>query len=143
MLNPQRTIVISQDFWVEGSFTLNSPAKGTRTLALYGDDNTPNDQFRIDIKNGNDWIEKTDTYTGKVGDDVTFRIIPVAANNNTEHSRARVVLTCTSFDNQMMEVNLPYYHFDVTGTEMPKPSIDNNDYFYVKQYYSGFGEDEE
>ena len=143
LLNPERTIIISQDNWVEGAFTLNSPAKGTWTIALYGDDNTPNDQFRIDIKKDNDWEEGNDTYTGKVGEEVIFRIIPVAANNNTEHSRARVVLTCTSFDNQMLEVNLPYYHFDSTGTEMPKPSVDNNDYFYVKQYYSGFGANDE
>lgn len=143
LLNPKRTIIISQDNWVEGSFTLNSPSKGTWTMALYGDDNTPNDQFRIDIKKGNDWVEGNDTYTGKVGEDIIFRIIPVAANNNTEHSRARIVLTCTSFDNRMIEVNLPYYHFDINEIEMPKPSIDNNDYFYVKQYYSGFGEDDE
>ena len=143
LLNPERTIIISQDNWVEGAFTLNSPAKGTWTIALYGDDNTPNDQFRIDIQKGDDWEEGNDTYTGKVGEEVIFRIIPVAANNNTEHSRARVVLTCTSFDNQMLEVNLPYYHFGVTGIEMPKPSVDNNDYFYVKQYYSGFGANDE
>lgn len=146
----QRTLIISQDRWVEGSFQLSEPAKGTWTIALYGDDNTLNDHFRIDrwgeieddtAGTTEGWVEGSDALTGKVGEDVRFRIIPTAINSSSEHYKARIVMTCMTFDGRISEVNLVY----VVGNNgktvgMTVPTVDSNDYYYVKQYFSGLGD---
>lgn len=139
MLKPQRTLIISQDEWVEGSFQLFDPKKGTWTLALYGDDNTLNSHFRIDKKlpDGH-WEEGADAITGEVGEYVEFRIIPTATNNSTDHYIARVVMTCMTFDGQIIEVNLADVIKNKTADGMTTPTVDNYDYYYVKQYYTGF-----
>lgn len=134
-LIPQRTFVITQDEPVVGTFKLSKPVKGTWTLALYADDVTLNNHFRIDVLSNGVWVDGADAITGDVGEEITFRIIPTATNNDSNHYTARVVMTCMTFDGQIKEVNL-------TGaTELP--TVGNNGYYYVKQYYSGFGDNGE
>ena len=150
----ERMVIITQDDWLEGTFKLVSPSQAKWTISLYGDDNTLNDHFNVEIgtkkqENGLDgevyetkeWTPGGPSVSGNVGEDVLFRIIPTAVNNSNEHYVARVVLTCTTFDDQLIEVNLPYFHnenYKVAGSEMTMPILENNDYYYVKQYYSGF-----
>ena len=131
-LIPQRTLVITQDAPVVGTFKLKKPVKGTWSLALYADDNTLNNHFSIDVLKDGNWVEGGDAITGEVGEEITFRIIPTATNNDSNHYIARVVMTCMTFDGQIKEVNL-------TGGE-ELPTVGNNGYFFVKQYYSGFGD---
>ena len=151
VFEPQRTVIITQNAWLEGTFQLSQPAKGTWTIALYGDDNTLNSQFRIDIwvpneadeANGGFWQEMNDAVTGNVGEDVRFRIIPVSTNNETTHNKARIVMICTTFDDQIVEINLPdIIENKEIDIEQP-PTVENHGYYYVKQYYSGFGSDGE
>ena len=155
ILHPQRTLLITLDDWVEGSFWLQDPAKGSWAISLYSDDNSPNSHFRIDrwgdvrdeqtgeMVQG--WIEGTDVLTGKVGEDVRFRIIPTATNSSSDHYTARVVMTCTTFDGQLTEVNLPYVVENVgkggAGMDgMLTPTVESNGYYFVKQYFSGLGD---
>lgn len=164
----RRTVIITPDNWLEGSFRLTQPTRSTWTIALYGDDDTLNDQFRIDLgeqkqmldADGNpiyekdaagnedptkpvmttEWTPGTDAQTGKVGDEVLFRIIPIGPNNTPTHDRARIVMTCQTFDDQVIEVNLPYIIKEQKTEDMPIPKLETGtDYYYVKQYYSGFG----
>ena len=153
ILNP-RTVIITQDDWLEGTFKLTSPSQAKWTISLYGDDNTLNDHFNVETgsirhetdMNGEsydvkEWNPGGPSVSGNVGEEVLFRIIPSAVNNSNEHYVARVVLTCTTFDDQLIEVNLPYFYdenYNVEGSEMPMPTLGNNGYYYVKQYYSGF-----
>ena len=169
----QRTMIISQDEWLEGSFKLSQPAKGFWTLALISDDDTANDRFRIDTgiqrqltdESGNpvydtgqngeqipvmtvDWTPGSGSVSGYIDpasekNNVLFRIIPIGTNNDVIHYTARVVMTCTTFDGQMIEVNLPYFvgnSGNLTDSEnMPPPTVATKGYYYVKQYYTGFG----
>ena len=150
----ERTIIITQDDWLQGTFRLKSPANAKWTISVYGDENTLNDHFYVQTGNKEEhedmdgktyesvaWNEGGPSVSGNVGKDVLFRIIPSAVNNSDEHYVARVVFTITTFDDRIMEVNLPFYandNYKVEGSEMPYPTIDNNGYYYVKQYYSGF-----
>ena len=140
---PERTIVISQDDWIEGTFKLTDPKLGKWMISLYGVGNTLNDHFRIDIKDPEtgEWIIKNegwDVASGRIGEEITFRIIPTDANTTPDDNIARVVMTCTTFDGQMGEVNLPFVHKNKTAQGMTSPSV-NNDYYYVKQPITGFG----
>lgn len=153
VLESPRTVIITQDDWLEGRFTLTSPAKSRWTISLYGDDNTLNDHFNVEVghleqHDSDDGTYETKVWTpggssvsGNVGEDVLFRIIPSAVNNSNDHYVARVVLTCTTFDDRLIEINLPYYNnkgYEVQGSVMEMPTLDNDGYYYVKQYYSGF-----
>ena len=148
-----RTIIITQDDWLEGIFRLISPVQAKWTISLYGDDNTLNDHFNVEtgekIKHeidGEDYYTKEwnpggPSVSGNVGEEVLFRIVPSAVNNSNDHYVARVVFTITTFDDQIIEVNLPYFNNKVYETEemeMPMPTTGGNGYYYVKQYYSGF-----
>ena len=150
----ERMIIISQDDWIEGEFKFISPSQAKWTISLYGDDNTLDDHFKVetgkrvehtDMEGGTfyteEWTPGGPSVSGNVGEDVLFRIVPTAVNNSDVHYVARVVLTCTTFDDRLIEVNLPYFvkeTFKVSGNTMTMPTLDNNGYYYVKQYYSGF-----
>lgn len=147
VLNP-RTVIISQDGWLQGTFHLTSPAKGTWTLSLYSNDNTLNDRFRIDFgreelldpddpasENVIRWTDGGPSVSGKVGENIIFRIIPVGANNSSDYNIARLVMTCTTFDDRVMEVNIPFVVENGDVKDMVY-----GDYYYVKQYYTGFGD---
>ena len=149
MVEPQRTLLVTTDGWLEGSFTLTQPAKGSWTIALYSDDSTDNSHFRIDRRGlvPSDtgemvmgWIEGSDVLSGKTNEEVQFRIIPTDINSSTENYKARVVMTCTSFDGQIVEVNLPHVVETGSTSGMLTPTVAHNDYYYVKQNFSGLGD---
>ena len=154
-----RTLVATRVDGPVGTFTLTDPQRAYWTLALYVDDDALNDAFRIDLwdetlDGGAGWNnrpgEDSDTVTRPVdGKEVRFRIVATGDISGTDPYKARLVMTVKTFDDRIMEVNLPWFnknpYTNSDSTEMPQPSTDKpsspfGDYYIIIQQSSGLAD---
>lgn len=160
-----RTLIATRVDGPVGTFTLKEPQRAYWTLALYVDDDALNDAFRIDLwdetlDGGAGWNnrpgEDSDTVTRPVdGKEVRFRIVATGDISGTDPYKARLVMTIKTFDDRIMEVNLPWFNknqyyvdsedlqYDSEG--MPQPSTDKplspyGDYYIIIQQSSGLAD---
>ena len=129
----RRDVVVSidSDFGGEATFTITEPARGSWTLSLYSDDDTPNHWFRIDTwdaKRG-EWVTGSDSISAPItGDETTIRVVATELQYTGDIYTARLVMNVTTFDGRMMEVNLA----------RPKKPMDTinpaTDYYRIMQY---------
>ena len=149
----RRSLIVTRQGGAEGAFTIAEPARGTWTLALYGADDTANDGFHIELwgkytetqddgstveKEG--WLTGADTVSGSIPGEVKFRIVATEDNISQVDYSARLVMSVKTFDDRMMEVNLPYFHNNDSASdssEMVPPTVDNRGYYTVIQKTSG------
>lgn len=156
----QRTLIVTRYGGAEGTFTIKEPARGTWTLALYADDDTPNDAFNVELwgkymevqEDGTEvekegWLNGSDNMTGSIAkkgetpSEVRFRIVATGDPSSTINYTARLAMIVKTFDERIMEVNLPWFNDDASRTNsdgMPAATTDNNGYYYVKQLNTGF-----
>lgn len=149
----RRRLVVSRVDGVEGLFAIIKPERGTWTLKLIGDDNTPHDAFYIELwgkytvtqADGTTteeygWLidEGAASVTGNIptGDDgIKFRIVATGDIVGSLDYTARLTMTVQTFDGRIMEVNMPYFNNNyqtvgnssstaATGSPMPFPSVD-------------------
>ena len=146
----KRTLIANRQKGPVGTFTLDSPERGSWTLALYADDQALNDTFRIELwddsLNGGDggWNnrpdEDPDTVTRPVdGKEVRFRIVATGDVKGSDPYKARLVMTVKTFDDRIMEVNMPWFDKNQDAatdtakvwdsTDMPQPRVGDDDYY--------------
>ena len=116
-----------------GSFQFKPVAANnscTWTLSLIADDDTDNDHFTIQLKDGDEWKDCGDAVTRDLNKEkVEFRIMATAANGSAVDYTARLVMTVQTFDGRVAILNL-------TGTTTYEPS-EEQFYYVVKQLTNG------